>query len=424
MKSLITITAVLAAALGTLLMLPGPVTGDRGVTALTDVRLFDGDAVTPGATVLIAEGRVLDSGADIAVPEGAEVVDGAGRTVLPGLIDAHVHAYGNARRDALRMGVTTMLDMFRSPGDQLLVIRQRESLQPTDQADLFSAGYLATAEGGHGTQYGLPVPIPESPETAEEWVRERLEEGSDYIKIIIEDGSTWGQPLPTLGEDMVEALVEAAHAQGVMAVAHVSTQSAAKTAVQAGVDGLVHLFADQPVDEDFIDRAQEADVWVVPTTPVLAATHGQPVPDWLTAGEHADARISDQQQAMLSQSFPGSQMREPRWPVVFDNVARLRAAGIPLLAGSDAGNPGTAHGPSLHHELALLVEAGLTPLEALRSATSVPARAFGLEGRGCLQPGCRADLVLIDGNPLADIRDTVRIDAVWKNGFPPDKRKD
>src|SRR5699024_9534069 len=129
---------------------------------------------------------------------------------------------------------------------------------------------------------------------------------------------------------------------------------------------------------------------------------------------------TQQQQAMLARSFPGSGTRSARWPAVLENIRKLHAAGVPLLAGSDAGNPGTAHGPSLHHELALLVEAGLTPIEALRAATSIPARQFGLAGRGCLQPGCRADLVLIDGNPLDDIRHTVRIDAVWKTGLPPE----
>jgi imidazolonepropionase-like amidohydrolase len=419
MRSLYGIIAIVLAAIVTLLLLPGPVDGKRGMTAFTDVRVFDGERMIEQATLLISDGRIAGIGPQVTVPEDATVVEGRGRTVLPGLIDAHVHAYGNARSDALRMGVTTLLDMFRAPTDQPLIINQRESLQPTDQADLFSAGYLATAEGGHGTQYGLPVPVPESPETAEAWVEQRLEEGSDYIKIIIEDGSTWGRPLPTLDAAMVEALVEAAHANDVLAVAHVSTQSAAKMAVRAGVDGLVHLFADQPVDDEFIEMASEAGIWIVPTTPVLAASHGQSVPDWLTNGDHAEGRISPQQQTMLAQSFPGSGMRSARWPVVFDNIRKLHEAGVPLLAGSDAGNPGTAHGPSLHHELALLVEAGLTPAEALRSATGLPAREFGLEGRGCLKPGCRADLVVVDGNPLEDIRHTARIAAVWKNGFPP-----
>jgi imidazolonepropionase-like amidohydrolase len=418
MKTLIPILLIVAAALATLLMLPGPSAGGSPATAITDVRVFDGSRLLESATVLIADGRIEQVGADVVIPDEATVVDGRGRTVLPGLIDAHVHAYGNARADALRMGVTTMLDMFRSPSDQPMVINQRQSLQATNQADLFSAGYLATAEGGHGTQYGLPVPIPESPEAADAWVAQRLAEGSDYIKIVIEDGSKWTRPLPTLDRAMVRALVDAAHARDVLAVAHVSTQASAKMAVEAGVDGLVHLFAHQPVDDAFIEQAVDAGIWIVPTTPVLAAAHGQPVPDWLTDGPHVEDRISAPQRNMLAQSFPGSGLRHGRWPIVLENIRRLHAAGVPLLAGSDAGNPGTAHGPSLHHELALLIDAGLTPIEALGAATQGPAQAFGLEGRGCLKPGCRADLLLIDGRPTERIRDTVRIDAIWKNGFP------
>ena len=97
-------------------------------------------------------------------------------------------------------GVTTLLDMFRPPLDQMAMIEARQSLSGTDNADLFSAGYLATTSGGHGTQYGIQVPTISGPDQAEAWVAQRLADGSDYIKIVIEDGSTWSSPLPTLDE--------------------------------------------------------------------------------------------------------------------------------------------------------------------------------------------------------------------------------
>lgn len=97
-------------------------------------------------------------------------------------------------------------------------------------------------------------------------------------------------------------------------------------------------------------------------------------------------------------------------------VRVLAAAGVPLLAGTDAGNPGTAHGASIHRELELLVSAGLTPIEALRAATSTPARVFRLLDRGRLAPGLRADLVLVDGDPSRDITATRAIVQVWRNG--------
>jgi imidazolonepropionase-like amidohydrolase len=414
---LATIIAVFTGLVAILFLLPGPAgPAHGGPVAFTDARVFDGQRVIDSATLVLADGRVAALGRDVDIPERARVISAAGRTVLPGLIDAHVHAFGDARRDALRMGVTTLLDMFTDPTGLSLSRQQRRSLTPKRQADLFSAGFLATAEGGHGTQYGLPVPIPRSPADADRWVAERLEEGSDYIKIVIEDGSGWGRSLPTLDEPMVRALVTAAHARDVLAVAHVSTRSGARMAVEAGVDGLVHVFADRPVDDDFLELANEAGIFVTPTAAVLAASHGQPLPAWLLEAEAVGERVNRAQRQMLEQEFPGASMRASRWPVVLDNIARLHAAGVPILAGSDAGNPGTAHGPSLHHELKLLVDAGLSPLEALEAATSRPTAVFDLGQRGCLQVGCRADLVVVEGNPLEDIRHSVRISSVWKNG--------
>lgn len=422
MKTALNIAALLAVLLLTLLILPGPApvaTGDAGakapVTAITDVRLFDGERVLEDATVLLAGGVVREAGVGLAVPAGATVIDGRGRTALPGLIDAHVHVFGPAREDALRFGVTTLLDMFRPPMDALQLRAERESSAPTRRADLYSAGYLATAPGGHGTQYGFPVPTPTAAE-ADAWVAARLAEGSDYIKLVIEDGSGWGGELPTLAPETVHALVSAAHARGVLAVAHVWTRAAARLALEAGVDGLMHLFVDQPVDAGFIAEARAAGAWIVPTTTVLAASHGHSAAAEIRGHPALGARLSVIQAQTLGQTFPGAATRRERWPAILAGVRDLHQAGVPLLAGSDAPNPGTAQGASLHHELALLVAAGIAPVDALRAATSVPARTFALAGRGCLRAGCRADLLLVEGNPLADIDATTRIAGVWKNG--------
>ena len=417
MRNMIAIGVLLGLLLLVLLRLPGPAPRDAKAptTAIVDVRLFDGTDFVEDATVILRDGRVLAAGPGIAVPAAATVIDGRGKTALPGLIDAHVHAFGPAREDALRFGVTTLLDMFRPPMESAQVRAQRQSLAATRRADLFSAGYLATVPGGHGTQYGFPVPTPTTAD-ADTWVAARLAEGSDYIKIVIEDGSSWGGELPTLAPETVRALVAAAHARGVLAVAHVSTYAAARQALEAGVDGLVHLFVDAPVDAQFIAAAQSAGIWIMPTATVLAASHGRSAAAELSEHPVLGARLSPMQAQTLGQTFPGAAARRDRWPMILAGVRALHEAGVPLLAGSDAPNPGTAQGASLHHELALLVEAGLAPLAALRAATSTPARMFSLPGRGCLQPGCRADLLLVEGNPLEDIDATARIAGVWKNG--------
>src|SRR5690606_2821998 len=127
--------------------------------------------------------------------------------------------------------------------------------------------------------------------------------------------------------------------------------------------------------------------------------------------------VSAEQSANLSASFPGSQPRPQDLENAIESVRRLHAAGVTILAGSDAPNPGTAHGVTIHHELELLVRAGLSNLEALAAATSVPATRFSLGNRGRITPGARADLVLVRGNPLEDITATRSITSIWKNGF-------
>ena len=429
MKNLWIVLIVVALLIGVLFVLPGPErtppqepaapgTAPDGAVALTGVRLFDGREVIEDATLVIADGLVQAAGAGVAVPEGAERIEGRGRTVLPGLIDAHVHSFGTAQADAVRFGVTTLLDMFRTPNDFEAQHAARSSVAPTTRADLFSAGYLATAEGGHGTQYGIDVPIPAGPDEAPAWVDARLAEGSDWIKIVIEGGRAWGGETPTLDAATVAALVEAAHDRNVLAVAHVATRAEAELAVAAGVDGLVHLFIDAPVDPETAADWAERGLFVIPTLPVLAAALGQDGPARLDGFEAVEARLSSEQRRSLGSVFPNAAQRVASWPDVRASIPTLHAAGVRLLAGSDAPNPGTAHGVSLLDAVIRLHEAGLSPLDALRAATDVPASVFPIGPRGCLRPGCRADLVLVDGNPLDHPAELLAIDAVWKNGAP------
>ena len=152
---------------------PGPVE-----FIVRDVQLFDGERFQGRRSVHVRAGRVVAVAQALPATEGVEVVEGAGRTLMPGLVDAHVHTWGSARRDALRFGVTTMLDMFSDPRALASARNQRESLEATDQADLWSAGTLATADGGHGTQYGLAIPTLAGPDEAGAWVDARLADGS------------------------------------------------------------------------------------------------------------------------------------------------------------------------------------------------------------------------------------------------------
>ena len=414
-----------AALVAFFLALPEPGGNDPGAAghafAIRNVRVFDGARVWPRATVLVRDGRVEALGEDIAVPDGFETVDGAGRTLLPGLIDAH--AWGSALADALNFGVTTTLGMFGDPAMNRELKPSREGLAPVAHADHYSSGWLATVPGGHGTQFGLPVPTLSTPVEASPWVEARFAEGSDYIKIVFEPKGVGGlgPPFPSLDAPTMEALIRAAHARDRLAVVHVSRLEPARTALAAGADGLVHVFADRPADEGLIELARERGAFVTPTLAVTASAAGEGEGAALAADPRVAPFLSPDQRQTLEQAFP--RLAFMKTAVGMDATRRLAAAGVDVLAGSDAPNPGTAHGVSLHHELALLVRAGLTPLEALAAATSVPARRFGLADRGRIGPGARADLLLVAGDPTADIAATLDIERIWKNGAPVERRR-
>lgn len=381
-------------------------------------RVFDGTKLVDADSVLFKGGRIEAVGKGLKAPAGAQVVDAAGGTLLPGLIDAHTHAFGPALQEALLFGVTTELDMFTDPN----YARETKAHPAADQAELRSAGTLATAPGGHGTEYGFKIPTLTKPDEAQAWVDARLAEGSDYIKIVVEGGSAFQWKIPTLDAATVKALADAAHRRGKLAVAHIGSLAEAKLALAAGVDGLAHTFCDAAPDAEVAQLAAKHHAFVVPTLSVNATLCNEAPGKELLADAQLKPWLGAGQPGQLEAGFPSY---KPTWPVRYANaeasVAAFRAAHVPLLAGTDAPNPGTSHGVSLHGELARLVHAGLSPVEALVAATSAPAACFHLEDRGRIAPGLRADLLLVKGDPTADISATRGIVAVWKAGIALDR---
>jgi imidazolonepropionase-like amidohydrolase len=390
--------------------------------AVHDVRLFDGERFTEHADVVVRAGRIAAVGSGLALPRDLPLVEGAGATLLPGLIDAHVHTYGAGLADAINFGVTTVLDMFTDPALAAQLRPARERLAPRAYADLYSAGWLATVPGGHGTEYGLAVPTLQRPADADAWVAARLAEGSDFIKIVYEPPGAAGDAFPSLDRPTLAALVAAAHRHGRLAVVHVSRLAAARAALDAGADGLAHVFCDVPADAAFVALARDRHAFVIATLSVAAAFGGEPPGPGLAADAQLAPYLSPGQRRTL---VPATLPRVPGFhpEVARGAVASLQAAGVDILAGTDAPNPGTAQGVSLHGELELLVGAGLAPAAALAAATSVPARRFGLEGRGRIVAGARADLVLVRGDPSRDIRATRAILAIWKNGARVERKR-
>ncbi|HEV7596280.1 MAG TPA: CIA30 family protein [Gemmatimonadaceae bacterium] len=411
-KTLLTLIAGVA-----LLCPQAPAAAQPGATPTLfhHVSVFDGMKSIGVRDVLVAEGKIAAIAPTIAAPRGALIVEGAGSTLLPGLIDAHTHVFGDALEQALVFGVTTELDMFTDWRFAANLRSEQKGGNVASRADLYSAGTLATSPGGHGTEYGLKIPTIDSPDSAQSWVDARVREGSDYIKIVYDDGSTYGMHIPTISRETLTALIRAAHRRGKLAVVHIGSLADAHTAIDAGADGLAHLFVDRDPDAGFGASVAAHHVFVVPTLTVLRSVTGVSGAGDLAADPRFALYLSASGRGTIGGAFPKGRATMT-YAAAEDAVRQLKASGVPILAGTDSPNPGTAHGIALHRELELLVQAGLTPIEALAAATSTPARVFSLADRGRIAVGKRADLLLVLGDPTADITATRAIKGVWKGG--------
>ncbi len=393
-----------------------------GVTLIRHARVFDGQRMLGVRDVLVSNGRIARIAPSIIAPAGATIVDATGKTLLPGLIDSHTHVYGDALQQALVFGVTTELDMFTNVGEAARLRAEQKAGNVASRADLYSAGTLATAPKGHGTEYGFAIPTISTPDSAQSWVDARIREGSDYIKIVYDDGHVYGISLPTISRATLTALIIAAHKRGKLAVVHIGSGDDARAAIEAGADGLAHLFADKTPAADFGQLAARHHAFVVPTLTVLTSITGKSGTGDLAGDAHFARYLSQQSMGTVKGSFPFPKTAPPRSVAVADAaIKQLLAAGVPILAGTDAPNPGTAHGISLHRELELLVHAGLTNTQALAAATGTPARVFGLKDRGRIAAGMRADLLLVSGDPTVDITATRAIEGIWKGGVRFDR---
>lgn len=237
---------------------------------------------------------------------------------------------------------------------------------------------------------------------------------------MIDDGTVEGHPgLPMLDQATVNAGAAEARRLNMLTVAHALTVDGTRMALQAGIDGLAHLFMDRPHTQDIVDSIASAGAFVIPCVVLNASMMG------ITGASFAeDPRVSSKLSPPWLATLRSSYDRYPHGHLddVLASVHALHAAGVDILTGTDAAPAplpfmgGIAHGASVHHELQMLVRAGLTPVQALRTATSVPARRFGLDDRGRIAAGLRADLLLVDGDPTTAISDTLSTRCVWRRG--------
>jgi imidazolonepropionase-like amidohydrolase len=312
---------------------------------------------------------------------------------LPGLIDSHTHI--QSRDDlvaSLVFGVTTDLSLHGQPSSDHAIRGGLSETGARDRADLYTAGFAATVPGGHGTEYGFAVPTITVPSEAVEWVDARIAEGSDVIKIMYEEGGENGRvKRPSIDAPTLAALIKAAHARNKLALVHIHTDSQAMQAIRAGADGLAHLylFGNDEIDPQFAPMLKKGKMFVIPTLTVLRSVCGLAPGHEVLEDPRLAPYLRGEDRARLEKQIAVAKSSDYDRPRA--TLRQLLTYGVTVLAGTNAHNPGTAPGASLHGELSFLVEGGMTPLEALRAATSSPARVFHWPDRGRIEAGsCRA----------------------------------
>ncbi|MDX1384636.1 MAG: amidohydrolase family protein, partial [Thermoanaerobaculia bacterium] len=345
--------------------------------AAQDVFIRGGTLVAPGegeerrANLLIVDGRIAGRPAEPPAGFTGEVVDATGRWVIPGLHDLHMHSFGNmapngsvdmvgtdrATKLMLYCGVTGFLDLF-SPEDFIFGLRDRQRAQAgaAAGADIFAAGPCITATGGHCTEYGVPTRVIDSPADAKREIDELAPKRPDVVKVVFDrDGS-----MPTIDVATLRAAVAAAHAHGLRTVIHIGTNEWGDVheAALAGADAVTHVPERGVVPDDIVVAMVEAGTAIIPT---LAVHHDiawwfedptrlrNPLVAAVTSADLRAAFEGEPQGGFARWVRTAVELRENR----HTSVRKLVAAGVPVLAGTDAGNPGTFLGYSIHRELAL-----------------------------------------------------------------------
>jgi imidazolonepropionase-like amidohydrolase len=398
----------------------------EGATVLTGARLFDGTGSAPleESTLVIRGGRIEAVGASgaVTVPADAVRIDLEGKTILPGLVNAHGHlnadqSAGPARQrlaGQLRLyaeyGVTTVVVLGTGDNDleDAVRLRQEQGRGRLDRARVYVAGPslrdLRTAD------------------EARERVNAYADANADIVKIHITGGSSDMTPA------VYGALIEQAHARGLRVAAHVYYLEDAQGLVDAGVDVLAHGVRDQDVDAALIADIRERNVGYIPTfTRDLAQFVYEATPAFFNDPfflGHVDAfraemmALSDPARMQQTRTSAQRQAAKPALEQGMRNLKTLSDAGVLIALGTDSGtNEGQWQGYFEHTELEMMVEAGLSPAQALVAATGNAARAMGLaQDVGTLQTGRWADLLVLNADPLEDIRATRQIDSVWIAG--------
>ena len=417
----------------------------RPITVIEHVRVIDGTGRAPieNATVVIDGDKIVSVSTKkpLTVAKGAKVIDATGETLMPGIINAHGHlglvegaknsatAYTEenvlaALRAYERYGVTTMLSLGCNR-DLIYPIRSRQQAGDLDGASVF------VADRGIGVPDGAP-PLPLAadqiyrPATAEEArqdVQAAAAQHTNFIKIWVDNLSG---AKPKMQPEIYLAVIDEAHRHKIPVAAHVYALADAKVLVNAGVDVLAHSVRDTIVDQELIHAMKQQGTFYLPTFTVdqsfyLFADHPELAHDpFLENAANAETLAmlrDDNYRKGIEQNAATAHHRQD-FANAQHNLKLLHDAGIKVGLGTDSGAmPTRIPGFAEHQELEWMVAAGLTPVEAIHSATEVNAEMLGIAERiGTIERGKQADMILLSANPADDIHNTRKLIRIWHNG--------
>jgi len=403
---------------------------DGGTLALTGARVIDGTGRAPleQATVIVTGGRIQEIGpaATVKIPAGAVRVDVAGKTIVPGLINAHGHvdAARNstvAARDQLleqlrmyaQYGVTTAFSLGSGPTDDRegLKLRDEQEHGALDRARLYTAGLVIADK---------------TPEDARKSVDHNADLKVDLIKMRVDgEDSNPSKMKP----EVYRAAIDQAHKRGIRAAVHMYYLKDAQGALEAGADILAHSVRDQDVAPAFIADLKRRNVGYIPTlTRDLSVFVYESTPSFFSEpyflrgkalyGKQV-AQLSDPAAQEKTRNSKEAQAIKQALQQANRNLKLLSDAGVAIAMGTDSGANliGRWQGYFEHTEMEMMVKAGMTPLQTLVAATGGAARVMKLDERlGTLEPGKWADFLVLSANPLTDIRNLRQIDAIWIAG--------
>jgi imidazolonepropionase-like amidohydrolase len=420
-------------------------------TVLRNVTVIDGTgkAAQPGSAIVMTDGKISYVGpmAGLKAPAGARTVDMSGKFVMPGIIDSHVHVGmmhdvtqdekyetpQNVQADLKQYAAygVTAVQVLGTDKDFVLKMRDQQRKSRPTMARLFSAGQGAVVKGGYGGLVGVTNPVA-TPEEARKLVDEQAAKGVDFIKLWMDDER---HTIPVkMPYSMSAAIIDEAHKKHLRAVAHVFYLADAKELLKEGIDGFAHMVRDKPVDQEFLNLMKSHHAWQVSATLSREMAYSLAIMPWLndpfftrgvTPGTLKALKGTDREKAVVLgfTRFPGlpyqkkvfSDMDRTLFQTL-ENYQAMVKAGINTGMGTDSGPNGRFPGFNAHEEMQLEVLAGRSPMDAIKSATSDNARWLGDKSIGTIEAGKWADLLVLDKNPLDDIRNTETIAAVYIAG--------